>query len=182
MRRRNALHLLLAATLLLAGCTSAPLTGQDGTDPTPTVSPTDAPTGTPTPSPTSTPGDGTPTRSPTPTPPTGTPGEYPPGQAPDADHDIRVENRLEGNATLEVRVVREATGETVYDESVTLPPGEQVVYNTKRADPDGGESVRVVAERGGVTDARTIQMTECYGDVIVSPTEEGGVDVIYAVC
>jgi hypothetical protein len=177
MLRRNALHLLLAVTLLLAGCIGAPLTGQENTDPTPTASPTDAPTETPT----ATPSDGTPTLSPTPTPPTGTPGDYPHSGAPDADHEIRVENRLERNATFDIRVVREAANETVYDETVTVPPGERVVYNTERAEVDGGESVRIVAERGGVTDAQTIQMTECYGTVIISP-EDDGVKVIYSVC
>lgn len=167
--------LLLGVTLLLAGCTGAPLPGQD--DPTPTDrSPEESPTNDPTETPTA-----TPTVTPTPIV-DGTPTDYPPGQAPDADHDLIVENRLDGNATVDLRVVREATNGTVYDESVTVEPGERTVYNTEQVDPDGDEAFQVVAERGDQTDAETIRMTECYGDVIVSPTEDGGIQVIYSIC
>jgi hypothetical protein len=174
MSRPSALLiLLLAASLLLAGCTG--LAPTDGAPSPAEPSPTDpSPTATATPTPTDTPDSpATPTDDPTP----GTP-HY----GPEPNHDVVVENRLDGEVTLHVRVSREATNETVYDEAVTLPPGERVVYNTAEADPDGIESFRVVAERGGDRASVTIETSECYGDAIVSATDDGGVDATYSVC
>lgn len=164
--------LLLVATILLAGCTGfAPTDGA----PSPTdSSPTASPTATPTDSPTETP-DATAT-------PTGDPTHGTPHYGPEPDHDVVVKNRLDGEVTIQVRVIREATNETVYDETVTLPPGERVVYNTKQAAPDGIESFRVVAERAGDRASVTIETSECYGDAIVSATDDDGVDATYSVC
>lgn len=173
---------LLVASLLFAGCVGVGPSNPTSptTDPGPTASPTGSPTESPTPSPTA---------SVTPTPVVdGTPTPRSPAthrtshDGPDPDHEVVVENRLDGEATLRVRVVREATNETVYDESVTLPPGERTVYNTAQADPDGVESFRVVAQRGGDSASVTIRTSECYGDAIVSPTEDGGVDATYSIC
>jgi hypothetical protein len=156
--------LLLVASLLLAGCTGfVPTDGAPSpTERSPTVSPTDTPGS-----------SATPTADPTP----GTPHHRP-----EPDHEVVVENRLDGEVTIHVQVLREATSETVYDESVTLPPGERVVYNTAAADPDGIESFRVVAERGGDRASVTIETSECYGDAIVWPTDDGGADATYSVC
>jgi hypothetical protein len=164
--------LLLVASTLLAGC--AGLASTDGApspvDPSPTASPTAMPTDTATDTPDAT---ETPTEDPTP----GTPG-----YGPEPDHEVVVENRLDGEVTVHVRVIREATNGTVYDEAVTLPPGERVVYNTAEVDPDGIEAFRVVAERGGDRASVTIETSECYGDAIVSAIEDGGVDATYSVC
>jgi hypothetical protein len=166
--------LLLISGLLLAGCTGAPLPGQGG--PTATETPTSDPTDTPTQTPTD-----PPTATPTPDGPGPTPTPYPPGQAPDPSHEVTIDNRLDGEATVRVRIIREATNETVFDDSVALY-GERTVYDTAEAGPEGGESFQIVAERGGDTATVTIQMTECYGDVIISPTEDGGVDATYSIC
>jgi hypothetical protein len=163
--------LLLVVTVLLAGC--AGLAPTDGAPAPSGSSPTGFPTTTPTDIATDTP-DATATPSPTPTPGT-------PHYGPEPDHEVVVENRLDREATLHVRVLHEATNETVYDESVTLLPGERVVYNTAEADPDGIEAFRVVAERGGDRASVTIETSECYGDAIVSATDRG-VDTTYSVC
>lgn len=177
--------LLLAASLLLAGCVGVGPTGPASptTDPGPDPSPTA--TGSPTPTQTTAPSSPSETPTPvedgTPTPDDGTPygtSHY----GPDPSHEIVVSNRLDGEATLHVRVVRTATNETVYDESVTLPPGERVVYNTARASPDGIEEFRIVAERGGERESVVIETSECYGDAILSPTDAGGVDATYSIC
>jgi len=168
--------LLLVASLLFAGCAGlAPTDGAPApAGPSPTASPTATQTDTVTETATDTPdAPATPTDEPTP----GTP-HY----GPEPDHEVVVENRLDGEETLHVRVIREATNETVYDEAVALPPGERVVYNTAEADPDGIESFRVVAERGGDRASVTIETSECYGDAIVWPTDDGGVDATYSVC
>ncbi|UPV74814.1 hypothetical protein M0R89_01790 [Halorussus limi] len=93
---------------------------------------------------------------------------------PEPDHEITVENELSGPRTLRVAVVREATGETVFETTEEFPRGESILYNLREADPDGVERFRVCAElvasngtataadtqtpadsKAGATDART---------------------------
>ncbi|MFB6090750.1 MAG: hypothetical protein ABEJ97_06785 [Halobellus sp.] len=115
--------------------------------------------------------------------PTTEPGTYGASEQPDPDKEVRVENAWNRTVDLRVRVVRVATGETVYDENLTVEPGaERVVYNTSEANPDGIESFRVVATARNTTKRVTIETNACYGNVYVEITEEGELYPYYAIC
>jgi hypothetical protein len=181
---------LLVAAVLLGGCVgtgpatpASPTTDPGPADRTPTQ--TDSATPSPSPTPSVTPTrvvDGTPTPRDGTSTDSGDFGTAHRKPQPDPDHDIVVANRLDRNATMHVTVVREATNETVYDATVTVVPGERTVYNTAQANPDGIESFRVVAERGGDRTSVTILTSDCYGDAIVSAADDGGVASTYSIC
>jgi hypothetical protein len=125
--------------------------------------------------------------------------------APGPDHAISLRNESDETGTVRVRVVREKTGETVYDETHELSAGSGVdAYNLKRADPDGVEAFSVCGELVGssttatetrTTDSRgesddsgsprrscvTIRTSKCYGsaDVMVRDDE---IRVNYTIC
>lgn len=66
---------------------------------------------------------------------------------PDPGHSVTLRNDAAEPRSVRVRVVREATDETVFDEARDLAAGEVAqVYDLRRADPDGIESFRVCAE------------------------------------
>jgi hypothetical protein len=123
--------------------------------------------------------------------------------SPDPDHEITLRNEASASATLRVAVVREATGETVFETTEAAPPGtEGALYNLREADPEGVESFRVCAELVGEGDATvtttaadsdretdtqrrdcaTIDTSECYGNAHVTLAEDGSVQIIYAIC
>ncbi|NHN59585.1 MULTISPECIES: hypothetical protein [Halorussus] len=98
-------------------------------------------------------------------PPTGKPGtETGPGETPAAgettgdwverlsnepepSHGIAIENEAGVPGTFRVEVVREATGETVFETTRRVRPGGEVaVYNLRQADPEGVERFEVCAE------------------------------------
>lgn len=112
---------------------------------------------------------------------TGTPGTQP-SSTPDPFQEITVENRLETNATLTVRIVREATGEVVYNQTRTFPPGEYDIYNTRAATPDGVERFQITATRGNHTATTYVRTSKCYAGVYVKPTEDGGVSAGPVIC
>lgn len=120
--------------------------------------------------------------------------------SPDPDHEIVVEGEASGTRTLHIEVVRESTGEAVFETTEAVTAGEEsAVYNLRDADPEGVESFRVCAELAGETtttgtisetdaedsssrDCVTIATNECYGNARVTLTDDGGVEIIYAIC
>lgn len=71
-------------------------------------------------------------------------------KTPTSDHAISLRNESDEARTVRLRVVREKTGETVYEETHDLSAGGGVyVYNLKRADPDGVEAFSVYGELVG---------------------------------
>lgn len=176
LTRRSLLAALGVAT---TGCLSAP---RDGTAPdspstgaSPTItSPTDGPSS-----------------------PTGiTPGV----NQPRADHAVYLDNQTSQERTVRVQVVRQATDETVYDETRTIAPEtEQEVYNLQQANPDGieafaicGQVVDPTSSPGGAEpsetpdsprrDCITMQTDACHGTAHVTVPAEGELQVIYSIC
>lgn len=123
--------------------------------------------------------------------------------SPDPDHEITLRNDAAEPRRLRVAVVREATGETVFETTADVSPGgERVLYNLRDADPDGVETFRVCAELVGAAaattgtgaaaetertdsprrDCATVDTNECYGSAHATLTEDGSVRIIYAIC
>jgi len=185
MRSRTRIATVLSVLLLTAGC----LGGVPGDDPA-------SDTATQTPTPTAEPRtlitddssatDGSP---PGPTPAAQTrpestfEGTAGASEQPDADKSIHVENRWNQSVEIRIRVVREATNETVYDETETFDPGaDRDVYNLAAADPDGIESFRVIATARNATESITVETNACYGNAYVEITESGELYPYYAIC
>ncbi|MFA1610565.1 hypothetical protein [Halobellus rubicundus] len=170
MRRASAVAATLALLLLTAGCLGgAPSSGTDSATPTDA-----APSGSPTPTPDPTPG-ATPTDEWTST--------ERASEIPDADKAVHVENRWNRSVELRIRVVREATNETVYDETATFEPGaDRDVYNVREANPDGIESFRVTATGLNATGSVTIETSACYTGAYVEVTDEGELYPFHGIC
>ena len=116
---------------------------------------------------------------------------------PDPNHPITLSNDDDEQATVRLRVFRDATGETVFDQTVTVPAdGEKDPYNLKQADPDGVESFTVCATRppsetstsssaaGEEADDScvTVSTDECHAHTLVTVSDDGSVQVTYAIC
>lgn len=162
----------LALLLLLAGCLSGLPAGAPSATSTPTADPT------------TTPGASTPTPGPnTTSTPTPYPGHEQAMNQPDPDHDVVLESDFDRSVAVHVRVVRNATNGTVYDANHTLPPsGEQTVYNTAEAAPDGVERFSVVVTARNTTERVEIETSQCYGNVIGVVDEDGEFYATYAIC
>ncbi|UPW00805.1 hypothetical protein M0R88_01565 [Halorussus gelatinilyticus] len=127
--------------------------------------------------------------------------------SPDPSHEVTVESDFSGSRRLRVTVVRKATGETVFETTDEFSRGEHTLYNLKAADPEGVEEFRVCAELlsagtstvgnatatvGGATaatttdsprrDCVTLATNECYGSAHVRLSEDGSMNIIYAIC
>ncbi|MFD1597392.1 hypothetical protein [Halobellus rarus] len=171
---RRSIALVLVAVVLTAGCLGGtPSTGTDSATPTQTPTATEMP-GTPTPTPDPTPGE---TSS----------GEWTTteqaSEQPDADKAIHVENRWNHSVEIRISVVREATNETVYEETETFEPGaDRDVYNLEEASPEGIESFRITATARNSTESVTIETNACYGNAYVEITEDGELYPYYAIC
>ena len=164
----------LAVLVLTAGCVGPSSVG-DGSETAPPTSP--AGTATPTPDPDPTTGMG---GSGTETAFVGTEGA---SNQPDPDKSVRVENAWNRSVDVQIRVVREATNETVYEGTYTLEPSEErEVYNTADADPDGIESFRVTATARNTTESVTIETNACYGGAYVEVLDDGTLYPYYAIC
>lgn len=104
-------------------------------------------------------------------------------EQPDHDKTVFVENHWSENATLDVQVIRNTTGETVHDGSYEIEPGqEREVYHLDRADPDGIERFTVVVSARNGTESVTIETSACYGNIGGTVGETGDLNVFYAVC
>jgi hypothetical protein len=170
----RSLAVLFVAVVLTAGCLGGtPSIGTDSATPTQTPTATEMP-GTPTPTPDPTPGE-TPTDEWTTT-------EHASDQ-PDPDKAVHVENRWNRSVEIRISVVREATNETVYEETETFEPGaDRDVYNLEEASPDGIESFRITATALNATESVTIETNKCYGDAYGTVLEDGTVYLYYAIC
>ncbi|WP_336022127.1 hypothetical protein [Halobellus salinisoli] len=104
-------------------------------------------------------------------------------EEPDPDKAVYVENRWNQSVEIRIQVVREATNETVYDETSTFEPGaDREVYNLADANPDGVESFRVIATAMNTTESVTTETNKCYGSAHVEITENGELYPYYAIC
>ncbi|SMP27501.1 hypothetical protein [Halobellus salinus] len=164
----------LAVLVLVAGCVGPGSPGSGSATPT-TEPPTD--TAAPTPEPDTTTGmggAGTDTKA------VSTRGA---SNQPDPDKTVRLENAWNQPVDIRIRVVREATDETVHEGTYTLDRGEQrEVYNVADADPDGIESFRVTATARNTTESVTIETNRCYGGAYVEVLEDGTLYPYYAIC
>lgn len=153
---------------------------------------------------------GTPTEQPptdTPSPDGTSNGGFTPGvNVPEADHGVFVSNRGTQARSVRVRVEREATGETVFDETRTVAPDtEREIYNLQHASPDGIEAFRICGQlaeptptssdssTAGSTDTEgtpdspyrdciTMRTNACYGTAHVTVQADGTLRVIYSIC
>jgi hypothetical protein len=190
MRSRSTLLAgLVALALLATGC----LSGTPGTD-TATVTSVEPEAGTDTPTATAT--ASTPTVGPCPAdtaPPTSTPPTTPlSGTATATEHGFEfapdretpVLLRTAGEEAIEVlvRVVCEATGETVHEGTYAVAPDARPrpAVDLSRANPDAGVSLRVVVTARNATGSVTATTTAC-ADVTGEVRADGGVRV-WATC
>lgn len=185
LSRRTLLALL--GGLSSAGCVTGPRPGTT----------TDGPPSDRTPTPNASPPDGTPNGN----------GITHGVNTFDPDHSVYLSNEGSVERTVRTRVVREATGESVLDETRTIAPHtEHEIYNLKRADPDGIEEFSVCAMLADATptpdgttgtpdatpgpttahwgdgDCITMRTDACYGSAHVSVPEDGELQVFYAIC
>lgn len=101
--------------------------------------------------------------------------------APDLDHEVRVDNQLDRSVDLRVFVVDES-GHRVYDENLTVEPGERTVYNTIDGNPEEYERFRVVAVWNGTQDDTSLRMKNCHFSALVTIREDDGLDVFTLLC
>ena len=106
-----------------------------------------------------------------------------PSNTPDPDKAVQLENDWNRSVEVDLRVVREATDETVYEATHTLDPSaEREAYDVSDADPDGIESFRIVASALNATERTTISTNACYGDVYVRVDADGTLAVFHSIC
>jgi hypothetical protein len=102
---------------------------------------------------------------------------------PKADHAISLHNDAEERRTVRVWVVREATGETVFETTRELAPGSEAeLYNIKQANPDGIEAFRIcgklvgraatATESGGTGTTTSTESTETASDSGATATDD----------
>lgn len=126
------------------------------------------------------PGDGAPIGSPTDGP-QGTPLDNP---ASDPDPDLQVSLANEHKESHEIRVeIRRVDGATVYAETHEVDAeAERDVYNLAEASPDGVEPFTIEATMDGKTESMRVETSTCYGDAIISVTDDGELYPYYAIC
>lgn len=149
------------------------------------------------------PDDG-PATNPTTDPPSPTPGSVtgpgitPGVNEPKADHAVYLANEGTQERTVSVEVTREATGDPVFEETLTAQPGsESEIYNLNQADPDGVEAFAICARlvsptpdptatagtpAGQNRDCITLQTDACYGTAHITVLESGELQVFYSIC
>ena len=126
------------------------------------------------------PGTGTTVTSEAPDSPVGTVGA---AEQPDADTAVHVENGWNRSVEIRIIVVREATNETVYEETEAFGAGaDRDVYNLAEASPEGVESFRITATARNTTESVPIETSVCYGNAYVEITEEGELYPYHAIC
>jgi len=101
---------------------------------------------------------------------------------PDPDLDVLLHNEHDESHEIGVDVARES-GEMVYDGTHAIDPGaERTVYNLREASPDGVETFEITATMGEATESMQVETSACYGDAIVSVTDDGELYPYYSIC
>jgi hypothetical protein len=96
---------------------------------------------------------------------------------------VSLRNDWNRSVDMEVRVVREATGETVYHERHELPAGaERTVFSTARTEADGIESFRVELTARNETVDVGVENSACHGPVVGLVDETGALDIGFVIC
>ena len=107
----------------------------------------------------------------------------PVSEQPDSDHPVSLENHGNESATFDITVVRNATGETVHNQSYVLDSGEnREVYNTDRASPNGIETFEIHWATRNETGQVNIKTNQCYGSAHVMIGEDGTASSTYSIC
>jgi len=107
----------------------------------------------------------------------------PVSEQPASDHPVYLENYDNESASFDIIVVRNATGETVHNQSYVLDPDEdREVYNTDRASPDGIETFQIYWTARNETGQVTIKTNQCYGGAYVMIQEDGTPSSTYTIC
>lgn len=102
---------------------------------------------------------------------------------PDPNKSIDLENDLSEPVNVTVRVIRNATGETVHEETYRLAADERrTVYDTGRVGPDGVEEFTFVVSVRNQTQAVSIETNACYGNAGARIDRDGELGVFYAIC
>lgn len=102
---------------------------------------------------------------------------------PDPSKSVRLENDWDRNVSVNLRVVRNATNETVHEETYRLSPDEyRTVYDTGRASPDGVEEFTFVVSVRNQTQTVSIETNACYGNAAARIDRDGELGVFYAIC
>jgi len=96
---------------------------------------------------------------------------------------VKLVNSWDEIVEIDVRVIRDATGEMVYNGTETVGPGtDQTVYNLADADPDRVEAFTTVVTVRNETRRVTIETNECYGAVRAGVTDSGEAFAGYDIC
>lgn len=104
------------------------------------------------------------------------------GEQPSADHSVSLHNEWHKTATIDITIVREATNETVHDETYQLDPGDsREVYNTRMASPDGIETFEIRWTFQNDTGRSGISTANCQQVELVIQGD-GTVSELVAVC
>lgn len=107
----------------------------------------------------------------------------PASNQPSSDHSVYLENHGNESATFDIVVVRNATNETVYNQSSVLEPEEKrEVYNTNESISDSIETVDVRWAAANETGNVEITTNNCYGNAYVTIREDGTADSTYSIC
>ncbi|WP_123537737.1 hypothetical protein [Halosimplex salinum] len=102
---------------------------------------------------------------------------------PDPNKPVQLVNSWDEIVEIDVRVIREATNETVYKGSHTVGPGtDPTVYNLVKADPDGIEAFTTVVTVRNETRRVTIETNECYAGVRAGVSDSGKAFASYDIC
>ena len=102
---------------------------------------------------------------------------------PSSDHSLYLENHGNESATFDILVVRNATNETVYNQSYVLGPEEErEVYNTNESVSDSIETFEFRWAAANETGNVEVTTNSCYGNAYVTIREDGTAGSTYSIC
>jgi hypothetical protein len=117
--------------------------------------------------------------------PTGSPQTTPlgdPESEADPDLQVSLDNERDESHRIAVEIRRE-NGDVVYAETHEIEAdSERDIYNLREASPDGVEAFEISATMDGETESMRVETSTCYGDAIVSVTDDGDLYPYYAIC
>ena len=106
-----------------------------------------------------------------------------PSNEPSSDHSVTVDNQWTQNATIDITIVRNASGEVVHTGTYVLtPPEAHVVYNTDQASLDSVETFIVRWAGRNETGQVEMRTSDCFGDVSITIDEDGDIQAGYTIC